>query len=1054
MKVLSALAATAAVGGVLAAPAAALDAPEHLTVEQTVRPNDVDVERPRLAWRLPAKPGAEQRAYEVEVATSAAALAAGEADAWQSGRVPSRQSIEIPYGGRTLASDRSYVWRVRVWDEQGAVSPWSAPSRFETAFLKQSDWRGDWIGRGDSAPQLLESATPAPQFRKQFTLPAAVRRARLRISGLGYNEVELNGEKVGDHVLDPAWTAYDKTALYESFDVTDALRNGDNALGVTLGRGYLSIPYAAGDAFPWVVAPWISEQKLLLQLDVELADGTRRRIVSDDAWKVADSAIVRDSVNLGEVHDARLEQPGWSEPGFDDSGWDDAVVVSSPTTRLRAQLMPPVRVTETLQPVRVGEPSTGVRVYDFGTMTAGWSRLRVKGAAGTTIRLLHGERLNADGTVASRGDIHGAASEAQVDSYTLRGGDAEVWEPRFVYHGFRYVQVSVAGGGPLPPTVSVEARVAHNDLADNGGFASSNTLYERFNDAMRRTILNNAHGIPTDTPTFDKAGWTADAHLYSDSALRNLDAATFFAKWLDDVADAQKPNGEVGVVVPALSVFDDRIPIDPLWSNAYMLVAWDLYRYEGDKELLQRHYEGMKRLLDRTVALTDATGGIWESFSFGDWVPPTGHGGFLPREGWRLSATGGVIEMARTFAEIARVLGQKGDATAADAVAARIGARFNAEFLDREAGVYRTPNADGGYRQTAQLQALALGLVPEDLRGRVLDNLVADIGAKGDHLDVGATGAKLILPLLTDAGYGDLADTIASKTTFPSWGYMLDGLGNDTFLETWDGVTRSLDHPFLGTVDDWLTTHLAGIRPAAPGYAETLVQPFVPSGLDRASAWVDTPYGRVSSAWERAGEGVALRVEVPGNTTAEVRLPAADATAAHVEAGGATLLRHEDGAAVYAVGPGLHRLRSDRLQPAPPLPPAPPTPPAPPGPGGGQPKPPAPRRPALRPPVIAKGTLKLGAKRVVPVRVRCDVSDGKLCRATITIRRGRARIARKTVALVPNRLTTVRVGVGASAAKTLARARRSRVTVTLSTRGVDGRTRRATVTTWLVAARR
>ncbi|MDW5597441.1 family 78 glycoside hydrolase catalytic domain [Conexibacter stalactiti] len=1054
---LAALAAATSAIGIAATPTAHAATPTDLTVEQAVRPLDVDVEQPRFAWRLAAEQrGLAQSAYEIEVATSAEALAAGEPDAWDSGRVVSTRSIEVPYRGAALRSDEQYVWRVRTWDQDGAPGAWSATSRFETGFIDQADWKGEWIGRGETSPQPFPAITPAPQFRKQFSLGAPVRRARLRISGLGYNEVELNGAKVGDHVLDPAWTAFDDTALYETFDVTKALQNGDNALGVTLGRGYLAYPDkgATGAAFSWWAAPWNGEQRLLLQLDVEHIDGSTSRVVSDGSWTVSDSATVADDVNLGESYDAREQQAGWSEPGFDDSGWDTATVVTAAnatSATLKAQAQEPSRVIETLDPVAVTSPRAGVQVYDFGTMTAGWTRIRVKGAAGTTVRLLHGERLNADGTVAGRGNIHGEPQLAQVNSYVLKGSGTETWEPRFSYQGFRYVEVT--GAQPI----SVEARVVHQDVADNGGFDSSSDLYNRFHTVMRRTLLNNLHGIPTDTPTFDKAGWTADGHLFSDAALRNFDTAKAFAKWIDDFADAQHPDGSVGVVVPALPSFDTQIGIDPLWSNAYMLVSWDLYQYEGDVETLRRHYLPMRRLLDAVESRIDTTNGIWESFSFGDWVPPDGLGGFVPPEGWRLSATASVVEMARTFGQIARALGRTQDAADADAFAARIADRFNAEFLDTEAGIYRTPGAQGGYRQTSNIMPLTLGIVPADQRQRVLDNLVRDIrDARGTHLHTGATGTKLLLPLLTDNGHGELANALASQTTYPSWGWMLDGLGNDTFLETWEGQARSLDHAFLGTVDDWLTTHLAGIRPAAPGYAKTLVKPLVPAGLDRASAWVDTPHGRVSSAWQRAGEGVELRVEVPGNTTAEVHLPAGDAASAHVDdQTGVSFLRHEAGAAVYAVASGSYVFRSDRL--APPQPGPQPRPPV--TPPGEQPKPPAPQpRPPTaarpRPPVIARAALRVNAKRVVAVKVRCDVSAGKLCRGTLQLTRGRAKLGAHGFAIAPNRLTAVKVTLGRAAYRALVTQRRQRVTVTLTTRGSDGRTRRATVKVWLTAPKR
>lgn len=1055
-----------ALGSGVATTAAAAEpppAPVALTVEHDARPLDVDRERPRLAWQSPAEHrGAAQTAYEVEVATGAATLAAGEADAWDSGRVPSSRSIEVPYAGAGLRSGTPYWWRVRTWDEYGRRSGWSDPARFETGFLDQADWSGSWIGRGGPWPILNASITPAPSLRKEFNVPQDVTRARLRVVGLGYNEVELNGEKVGDHVLDPAWTVFDRTVLYTTYDVTRALRRGDNALGVTLGRGYYAVPDKTGA--PWELwrTSWNAEQKLLLQLDLEHADGTRSRVVSDGSWSVGDSPIVADDVNMGERYDARREQSGWSQPGFDDASWRPAVVVPGPGGRIRAAAMEPVRVTETLDPVAVTHPSAGVTLYDYGTVTAGWTRLRVRGAAGAQVTLQHGEKLGADGLLDNvRSGNHGPAAISQTDTYTLKGGGLETWEPRFVYHGFRYVQVKTTAGPP-PEIAGVEARVAHQDVASAGGFASSQPLYETFDRAMRKTILNNLHGIPTDTPMYDKVGWTADGHLYADSAFRDLRMTRFYEKWMQDFADSQYGggpiDGAIGGAVPAMTFIDQFFGSDPAWTGAYFQVNWDLYQYAGDVDALRRHYLPMTRLLSYWERELRRRGGFWiaDLIGFGDWYPPGYPFGFAP-EGHVLVETGYVIEAARVLARIARLLGRDDDAARHDAFVAEFARTFNDAFLDRDRGVYRTPGtpAENEYRQTSNLLPLYLGIVPDDVRRAVVDNLVRDVrDTHGKHLDTGAIGTRLLLPVLTDEGYGELANEVASQTTYPSWGYWFEALGADTMWEEWQADARSRDHPFMGTVDDWLSTHLAGLQPAGPGYIRTRVKPLVPRGVDHASTWTETPYGRVAAGWRRAGEGVDLRVEVPANTTAEVHVPARAAGDVTLDdATGARLARFEDGAAVYAVAAGDYRFRSAHLPGAvaPPVPPA--DPPAPPG---ELPRPPArtpgvsprlPRAAPRRPAAIARRSVRVHAGGRAALRVRCGAPPSRTCRGTLRLAAGGRTVATRGFSVRTGRLTAIRVRLTPAAHRTLVRRGRLPVTATLAWRvGGERRTVRARVT--------
>jgi alpha-L-rhamnosidase len=899
--------------------------PFDLTTEHTSSPLDIDIPQPRLAWKLAAlSRGAVQTAYRIQVASSTALLAAHRADEWETGKVASANQNGIPYAGLALQSNSTYFWRVQVWDKYDQPSAWSPPAQFETGLLRPQDWTAQWIGRSLPSQAVLGQQPPAPLLRTVFTLSKEVVRARLRLVGLGYYEAYMNGARVGDHVLDPAQTQYDKTALYVTHDVSVYLRRGANAIGVILGRGAFSVLKASATTPD---TPGASEPRLLAQLDIQYIDGSTARVISDGRWRMADSPII-DDLRAGEHYDARAEQPGWTMPDFDDSMWEPAPVHPAPLQQLRAQALEPVTIVDTLQPTAVTSPKPGLWIYDFGTQTAGWERITVQGQAGLKVTLKLGERLNADGTVFM---VPSVMFGGHSDTYILKGnGELETWEPRFTRHAFRYIEVSST---PVPPLFfRVEARVNHNLVPSRGEFGSSNILLNKMHTAMRTALLNNFWGIPTDSPWRDRHGWTADNYLYFDAASLNFGVQRFYKQWLRAFQDAQAEDGSLPIVVPSgLLPASTGIANDPAWAGTYILIVWKLYLYYGDTSVLSDNYAAMKRYLDKVEATITPTGYIWTGLSFGDWASP---GSCLPSAfcsapeyGWDpasgidtlrapLLATAYVYHEARALAAIARVLRNTRDATRYDALADNVGRAFNARFFDPVTQVYHT-EIDVGYRQTSNLLPLALGLVPPDQRKAVLDKLIADIHAHDDHLNTGTSGTKLILPVLTENGYGDLAYTITTQTTYPSWGYWFTQ-GNGNLYEMWeiDHPIGTQSHPFLGSYDDWFYQHLAGIKPAAPGYAKLRIKPFVPAGLNHVHAQIDTVRGKVASSWVRSPDGLALRVEIPPNTSAEVAIPASSAASVGVipsRAEQLKFLRYQDGYAVFAVGSGSYVFWSARV---------------------------------------------------------------------------------------------------------------------------------------------
>jgi alpha-L-rhamnosidase len=547
-------------------------------------------------------------------------------------------------------------------------------------------------------------------------------------------------------------------------------------------------------------------------------------------------------------------------------------------------------------------PASGVTVYDFGQTIAGWALISAKGDPGTTITLTYGETLEPDGRVARFVDHH-------VDSYTLRGRGRETWEPSFTRHGFRFIEVSSVPAEPA--SFRIRARVNHTDLRSMGTFRSGSDILNRLQANQRASLLANMWGFPTDTPWRDRMGWTADAWLYLDSAVFNFDVQRLFAQWLRTYRESQGADGSLPVVVPAAPLITGSPVNDPSWSGTIVLDAWALYQHYGDTRVLADDYDAMARWMDLMQTTVAATGNVHRGFSFGDWASPGSEANgapFLgPPEGPALTATADLYQEARTLARIAAVLGRPADVAKYDAFADAIKTAFNPTFFDAEANVYRT-DVEAGYRQTSNLVPLAYGLVPADREDAVYANLVADVRRRGNHLNTGAVGTKLLLPVLSEHGDGDLAYAIATQTTYPSWGYWLEQ-GATTSWETWShtGPLQSENHAFLGTFDDWLYRYLGGIQMTAPGYATVRIRPVVPAGLAHASARIGTPRGDVGSAWRRSEGKLALTVTIPGNTSAEIHVPAAPEDDVTMRGRGRVdPLRRDERHAVFVAGSGTH----------------------------------------------------------------------------------------------------------------------------------------------------
>jgi alpha-L-rhamnosidase len=832
-----------------------------LTTEYADRPLGTDVSRPRLGWIATAPGyGATQSAYQVLVASEPELLTPETADVWDSGQVASAKSFGVPYDGPALAPRTRYHWAVRLWDGLERVGRWSAGSWFETGLLGEGFGAAQWIGARDS--EVRDEDVPAPLLRRSFTL-GPVKSARLYASGLAYQELRINGQRVGDSVLDPGFTDYEETVLSVAYDVTELLRSGDNVLGAELGRGFFGL--STPNVWRWHQAPWTAEPRLLARLVIEHTDGSVTEIVTDDAWRVTDGPTRSDSLFSGETYDARLHPAGWDEADFDDSEWGEALVVPGPRGQVRAQEHEPIRVIEDVAPVEFTQPKPGVWIADFGRTTAGWTKLRVTAPAGTTISLTHGEWLLADGTVFAENQ-HVQKDRFQRDEYIASGNGVEEWEPRFSYKGFRYVQLEGFPGSPTRDSVTM--RVVHSDVPGVSRFSSSEPLYEQLEQAMRRTVLNNLHGIPTDTPKMEKNGWTGDAQVGAPTMAGTLGMARFFTKWLGDLRDSQSPDGRLPVIVPTGDWGYTELSPATEWSTVYPFILREMHRWYGDERLLADHWNAVLRYVD--YELDRVSDGLSLSV-LGDWLPP-GYQDGPPPEDRRLTGTAYLYRAVLAVAEIAELLGKPAEVDRLRKAAEELADGLNRAFLDRSAGIYRT-SSDPDYRQTSNAVPLAFGMVPAEVVPAVVANLVADIEARGFHLNTGCLGVGVLLPVLTAHGHGDVAARVAMQRSYPSWGYWIDN-GADTMWEMWETDTRSRNHYFQGTVVQWLLENVAGLRNVSGGWSRILVRPDGRAGIDSASLLTDTVRGRVSVSWRRVGRVFQLEVQVPVGGTAEVHVPA------------------------------------------------------------------------------------------------------------------------------------------------------------------------------------
>jgi len=910
---------------VAAAPAPAVDrSPVRLAAtlcDGRRDPVGVDPGGVRFSWVMESDArGQSQRAWHVQVATGREALLDGRPDVWDSGRVRGRESLLVPYAGAPLEAARPYVWRVRVEDAAGRLTDWSAPARFVTALASAADWgEARWIGYEDMPERerlvpgvhgLLDaSVRPKPKrpvvplLRRVFTVRQPVARALLFVSGLGHYEAYLNGRKVGDRFLAPGWTDYDRTVLYDAFDVTDELRVGPNAIAAIVGNGFHHIAperyYKLAIAYGW--------PKLLAALRIEYADGRRETLSTGPAWKAAPSPITFTSIYGGEDFDARLEPEGWTAADFDDTGWGRAAAATPPAGRLQVETDHPLRVMETLPPVSVKPTGPGAFLYDFGQNASGIVRLGVRGEGGRTVTLTPSELLTSDGRPNQK-----ASGEPYRWTYTLRGGGDEAWAPRFTYYGFRYVHVEGAvpagADGPpgLPRILSIEMAHTRNSAPEAGRFETSFPLFGRIDRLVRWAIRSNLASVLTDCPHREKLGWLEQTYLMGEAVHFNHDLFGLYRKQVADVVDAQAESGLVPDIAPEYVEFEGGFRDSPEWGSGGVAVPWLLYRWYGDRETLARAWPTMKRYVDYLGTRAEGhllTHGLGDWYDLGPRFP--GEAQLTPKA---VTASAIYFHDLRLAAEAARVLGHAAEAARYGALAEDVRAAFNRAFFDPMTASWSTGS------QTALAMPLVVGLAPGGEEGRVLDSLVRRIEKDGRALTAGDVGFHYVVEALSRAGRGDILFAMNARDDVPGYGFQLKK-GATALTESWAALEEvSNNHLMLGHIVRWFYAGLLGIDQAddSIGYASLVLAPQVVDGLEWARGEYHSPRGRIASSWRKEPGRLVLEVEVPVNATAEVHLPAA-AGARILESGrglegreDVTVRSRSEGRAVVDLGSGRY----------------------------------------------------------------------------------------------------------------------------------------------------
>ncbi|RAJ21035.1 glycoside hydrolase family 78 protein [Pedobacter cryoconitis] len=847
-----------------------------LRTEYLKNPMGIEAAAPRLSWKMnSAQRNVMQSAYQIRVGTDSAGLLNGQSSVWDSGNQKSDASVFLRYAGKQLKSDTRYYWQVKIKDNQGNESAWSAISSWHTGLLNPDDWSAQWIT--SSLADTVEG--PSPIFRKVFATQGKVKSAVLYISAHGLYEAQINGKRVSQDHLAPGWTSYHKRLLYQSYEVTNLLKDGQNAIGFTLGDGWYR-GYLAFDGKRGFYGKHLSG---LVQLVVEYTDGTKKIINSDGSWKYSTGPVRFSDLYNGEIYDAKFEKPGWSTVNYKDAGWKNVQIIAPGKEVLESSISPLASKHEQFSVVKVIKTPKGETVLDFGQNVVGWVSFKLSGKAGSFIKLEHGEVLDKAGNFY---DANLRKAKQHV-KYIFKGTGVESYEPHFTYQGFRYVKLT-GNTANINPS-AFKAIAVYSDMDPTGTFTSSNPLLNQLQHNIQWGQKGNFMDVPTDCPQRDeRLGWTGDAQVFFRTAAFNMDVAGFFTKWMKDVASDQLANGSIPFVVPNVLTQNDAGSTG--WGDVATIIPWNMYVAYGDKQVLATQYPSMKGWVD--FMTSKSKNDLWNTgFHFGDWLfyhPEDDNDGRAAITDKYLIAQAFYAHSTQLLINTAKVLGKKDDEEKYTALLDHIKKAFLKEYI--------TPSGrlvSGS--QTAYVLALNFDMLPEDLRQQAVDFLVKNIESYGNHLTTGFLGTPYLCHVLTRFGRTDVAYQLLLQETYPSWLYPVK-MGATTIWERWDGIKpdgsfqttgmNSFNHYAYGAIGDWMYRVMAGLDTdeSEPGYKKIIIAPQPGGKITQAAAKLETLYGLTVSDWKIEGGLFKLKVVIPPNATALIRLPGA-ANAAVTESG-------------------------------------------------------------------------------------------------------------------------------------------------------------------------
>lgn len=894
---------------------------KNLRCQMLTEPMGIDIQRPSFSWEYKfdkPHPGFVQQAYQLLVATSTDKLSPDKADIWNSGKVNSERSSWVEYRGPALRSNVKYYWKVLTWGQSSepsvSASPWSGRSFFQTGLMESKDWKAKWIGLDKSfawdSPDSTHSRLSARYFRKQLNIGQKIKKATLFFTGLGLYKLYVDGKELKDQALSPIVSDYRKEIYYNVFDLSSTLTGGKHVIGVILGNGHFfsmrpGKPGQWKEGIPTLLN--FGYPKLLFQLEIEYENGQKETIVSDKTWKVtADGPIRSNNIFDGEVYDANKEMPGWATNSYDDAKWRAADYTSAPGGVLRWQASPNMKIMNTIRPIQVKKQANGKYLVDMGQNMVGWLRIKLKSSKKGTIVLRYGERLDEQGHLYTKN-----LRSAHVTDSIYRSSQKRLdWQPSFVYHGFRFVEIS--GISDLKAG-DLQGEVVYDNMKSIGTFTSSDSTLNQIYKAAWWTISGNYKGMPVDCPQRDeRMGWLGDRSINSYGESFLFDNYHLYAKWLDDIADAQKENGSLPDIAPGFwpGFFTDNMT----WPSSFLFVSDMLYKQFGDKQVLKRHYPQMKKWMAHMLTYISADS-LVEKDNYGDWcMPPESLELIKSKDSTRITPGGFIgasyyIKCLDMMAHFAGISGKKSDSLNYTELRTRMIQAINKKYFN---------NADNSYANntvTANLLALPFDIVPPLKRPQVAENIARVSADKyNDHVSTGLIGDQWLMRGLTENGYADIAFKLATNTTYPSWGYMLKE-GSTTIWELWNGNTadpamNSGNHVMLlGDLLIWYYENLAGIKSAAPGFKQIEMHPLVSSPLKFVNATHESPYGTIKSHWQKNGEAFNWAIEVPANSAATVWVPAKSKASIQFN-GHATYIKEKQGCYLFKIGSGSYQIKS------------------------------------------------------------------------------------------------------------------------------------------------